>query len=195
MHGCSAGRTASVAPDDPFTFIYTSGTTGPPKGCVLTHRNYRSVLDMVEARDLLQGEDDLVYLFLPLAHAFALLIQLVAVDTGTAIAYWGGDTKQIIPELSQVHPTYLPSVPRIFEKLYTLVTAHGDPDLIRQATQVGLQYRQLEAAGRPIPPELQAGYDQADERLQFWDRYEDAGRFYCYIRQLRGSVAANAVAD
>jgi long-chain acyl-CoA synthetase len=158
-------RTASIGPDDPFTFIYTSGTTGPPKGCVLTHRNYRSVLDMVEARDLLQGEDDLVYLFLPLAHAFALLIQLVAVDTGTAIAYWGGDTKQIIPELSQVQPTYLPSVPRIFEKLYTLVTAHGDPDLIRQATQVGLQYRQLEAAGRPIPPELQAGYDQADERL------------------------------
>jgi long-chain acyl-CoA synthetase len=158
-------RTASVGPDDPFTFIYTSGTTGPPKGCVLTHRNYRSVLDMVEARDLLQGEDDLVYLFLPLAHAFALLIQLVAVDTGTAIAYWGGDTKQIIPELSQVQPTYLPSVPRIFEKLYTLVTAHGDPDLIRQATQVGLQYRRLEAAGEPIPPELQAGYDQAEERL------------------------------
>jgi long-chain acyl-CoA synthetase len=158
-------RTASIGPDDPFTFIYTSGTTGPPKGCVLTHRNYRSVLDMVEARDLLQGEDDLVYLFLPLAHAFALLIQLVAVDTGTAIAYWGGDTKQIIPELSQVQPTYLPSVPRIFEKLYTLVTAHGDPDLIKQATQVGLQYRRLEAAGQPIPPELQAGYDQADERL------------------------------
>jgi long-chain acyl-CoA synthetase len=158
-------RTASVAPDDPFTFIYTSGTTGPPKGCVLTHGNYRSVLDMVEARDLLQAEDDLVYLFLPLAHAFALLIQLVAVDTGTTIAYWGGDTKQIIPELSQVQPTYLPSVPRIFEKLYTLVTAHGNPDLIKQATQVGLQYRRLEAAGQPIPPELQAGYDQADEQL------------------------------
>jgi long-chain acyl-CoA synthetase len=158
-------RTASVGPDDPFTFIYTSGTTGPPKGCVLTHRNYRSVLDMVEARDLLQAEDDLVYLFLPLAHAFALLIQLVAVDTGTTIASWGGDTKQIIPELSQVQPTYLPSVPRIFEKLYTLVTAHGDPGLIKQATQVGLQYRRLEAAGEPIPAELQAGYAQADEQL------------------------------
>src|SRR3954453_17041802 len=42
-----ADRTAAVGPDDPFTFIYTSGTTGPPKGCVLTHGNYRSVLDMV----------------------------------------------------------------------------------------------------------------------------------------------------
>jgi len=155
----------SVAPDDPYTFIYTSGTTGPPKGCVLTHRNYRSVLDMAQQRGLLQDADDVVYLFLPLAHAFALLIQLGAWDTGTTIAYWGGDTKQIIPELAQVQPTYLPSVPRIFEKLYGLVTAHGDPELIAKATQVGLAVRRLEAAGEPIPPELQEQYAQADEQL------------------------------
>jgi long-chain acyl-CoA synthetase len=158
-------RMESVQPDDPYTFIYTSGTTGPPKGCVLTHRNYRSVLSMAQERGLLQDEGDVVYLFLPLAHAFALLIQLGAWDTGTTIAYWGGDTKQIIPELSQVQPTYLPSVPRIFEKLYGMVTQHGDPELIRQATQVGLKVRELEAAGQPIPPELQEHYAQAEERL------------------------------
>ncbi|MFL5835541.1 MAG: AMP-dependent synthetase/ligase, partial [Solirubrobacteraceae bacterium] len=145
--------------------IYTSGTTGPPKGCVLTHRNYRSVLSMAQERGLLQDEGDVVYLFLPLAHAFALLIQLGAWDTGTTIAYWGGDTKQIIPELAQVQPTYLPSVPRIFEKLYGLVTAHGDPELIVQATQIGLRVRELEAAGEAIPQELQEQYAQADEQL------------------------------
>src|SRR6185312_13804401 len=37
-------RYGAVGPEDPFTFIYTSGTTGPPKGCVLTHGNYRSVV-------------------------------------------------------------------------------------------------------------------------------------------------------
>ena len=36
-----------MRPEDPFTFIYTSGTTGPPKGCVLTHGNYRAIVDMV----------------------------------------------------------------------------------------------------------------------------------------------------
>src|SRR5215207_4276995 len=41
-----AERTAAVKPSDPYTFIYTSGTTGPPKGCVLAHGNYRSVVDM-----------------------------------------------------------------------------------------------------------------------------------------------------
>ena len=86
-------------------------------------------------------------------------------DLGASIAYFGGDPKQIVPELSEVKPTYLPSVPRIFEKLYTLVTAHGDIDLIRGATQVGLKVRQLQAAGQEVPPELQAHFDGAEEKL------------------------------
>src|SRR5918994_4185202 len=39
-------RWRSVTPDDICTFIYTSGTTGPPKGCVISHGNYRSMCDM-----------------------------------------------------------------------------------------------------------------------------------------------------
>lgn len=68
-------RRAAVSPEDPFTFIYTSGTTGPPKGCVLTHGNYRDVLDMVQSAGI-TAEHDVTYLFLPLAHSFALLVQL-----------------------------------------------------------------------------------------------------------------------
>ena len=63
--------------------------------------------------------DETTYLFLPLAHVFALAAQLASYDQGTAIVYFGGDTKQILPELIETKPTYLPSVPRIFEKLYT----------------------------------------------------------------------------
>jgi long-chain acyl-CoA synthetase len=159
-------RTAGVTKEDPYTFIYTSGTTGPPKGCVLSHGNYRAVLDMVFERGIVsEGEDELIYLFLPLAHAFGLLLMLISADIGVAIAYFGGDATKIIAELSEVHPTYLPSVPRIFEKLYTLVTSKADPALVAQATQVGLKVRELEAAGEPIPDELQAAYDQADEGL------------------------------
>src|SRR5918998_1396709 len=120
-------RAAAVRPEDTYTIIYTSGTTGPPKGCVLSHGNYRSVLDMTEEIDVLESEA-LVYLYLPLAHSYALLIQRLAVDRGATIAYWGQDPKQIVPELNEIHPTYLPSVPRIFEKIHTLVTAHGEPD-------------------------------------------------------------------
>jgi long-chain acyl-CoA synthetase len=158
-------RLQAVTPEDPYTFIYTSGTTGPPKGCVLTHGNYRAILDSVNERQLFRGEDDLVYLFLPLAHAFALLIQLGGMDTGAPIAYFGGDTKQIIPELAETKPTYLPSVPRIFEKIYTLVSSNVDPDTLRKATEVGGRYQDLLVAGEEIPADLQEAYDAFDGAL------------------------------
>jgi long-chain acyl-CoA synthetase len=157
-------RIAAVTREQPYTIIYTSGTTGPPKGCVLSHGNYRDVVSMCEQDAVVQA-GDVAYLFLPLAHSFALLIQLTALDLGATLAYFGGDPKQIVAELSEVRPTYLPSVPRIFEKLYTLVTAHGDAEQIRAATQVGLKVRALQAAGQQVPPELRAHFDAAEEKL------------------------------
>src|SRR3954453_16851969 len=160
-------RTAAIRAEDPFTFIYTSGTTGPPKGCVLTHGNYRSVLDMVQHRGLLNGDDDLVYLFLPLAHAFALLIQLGAFDSGTTIAFWGGDTKQIIPELMEVKPTYLPSVPRIFEKLYTLASGQLPAEEIKAMREVGGRVRDLEVRGEEVPADLQVPWAPLQPKADF----------------------------
>jgi long-chain acyl-CoA synthetase len=159
-----AARARAVRPEDPYTFIYTSGTTGPPKGCVLSHGNYRSVLSMCEEIGVLES-GDLVYLYLPLAHSYALLVQLLAVDLGGTVAYFGGDTKQIVPELMEVRPHYMPSVPRIFEKIYTLVTSSGDPDKVRAATQLGLKVRALQDAGEPVPADLQAAFDTADAEL------------------------------
>jgi long-chain acyl-CoA synthetase len=159
-------RTAAVTPDDPYTIIYTSGTTGPPKGCVLHHTNYRSVLDMCLQLGVLGRNDpEITYLYLPLAHSYALLIQLLTVDVGGTIAYFGGDTKQIVAELMQVRPTYLPSVPRVFEKIYTLVTSSMDPETLAKAVQVGMQVQDLKVAGQPVPEALQAAYDQFDAKL------------------------------
>jgi len=157
-------RIAAVKPEDPFTIIYTSGTTGPPKGCVLTHGNYRAILTMAQSTRAVES-DELTYLYLPLAHSFALLIQLLSFDVGAALAYWSNDPQQIVVELNEVRPTNFPSVPRIFEKIYTLVTSNGDPELIRKAVAVGIQVRELQLAGQPVPPELQEHFDQAEEQL------------------------------
>jgi long-chain acyl-CoA synthetase len=159
-----AERTAAVTPQDTYTIIYTSGTTGPPKGCVLSHGNYRKVTRMCEEIGVIEA-GEVVYLYLPLAHSYALLIQLLAVDLGAPLAYWSGDPQQIVPDLMAVKPAYLPSVPRIFEKIYTLVTAHNDPEKIAAATQLGLKVRRMLQAGEPVPPELQAAFDQADTEL------------------------------
>ncbi len=160
-------RTAAVTPEDPFTFIYTSGTTGPPKGCVLSHGNYRQVVTMLESAGAVQ-EDEVTYLFLPLAHAYALLIQLVNFDIGTTIAYFGGDSTQIVPEIQQVQPTYLPSVPRIFEKIYTLALASQPPEVqekMQAAAKLGVKVRDLQIRGEEVPPELLAPFEQAEEQL------------------------------
>jgi long-chain acyl-CoA synthetase len=179
-----AERTAAVKPSDPYTFIYTSGTTGPPKGCVLAHGNYRSVVDMCEVASILH-EGDAVYLYLPLAHSFALLIELIAIDLGGTIAYWGGDPKGIVGELMAVKPHYLPSVPRIFEKIYTLVTSTNDPEKIKAATQLGLKVRGLQEAGQPVPEQLQAAFDKADQELYVNVRNVFGGR----LRQATSGAA------
>jgi long-chain acyl-CoA synthetase len=163
-------RRAAVRPEDPFTFIYTSGTTGPPKGCVLTHGNYRAIIDMVGEAGEIQG-DEVIYLYLPLAHSFALLIQLAVFDLGGTLAYFGGDTKQIVPELQEVKPTYLPSVPRVFEKIYTL--AHGaiqaqppeERARAEAAIKLGAKVRDMINRGEAVPEELQKPFEQADEQL------------------------------
>ncbi len=160
-------RYDAITPSDPYTFIYTSGTTGPPKGCVLSHGNYHSVLQMVGERGLLSGGDDLVYLFLPLAHAFALLIQLASVDTGTTIAYYGGDTKLVVPEIMEVKPTYLPSVPRIFEKLFTLAQQQLPAEEISAIREIGGRIQDLERQGEPVPDELRAQFAPYEAKADF----------------------------
>ena len=112
-----------------------------------------------------QEEQEVTYLYLPLAHSYALLVQLLTVDLGGTIAYFGGDTKQIVPELMATRPTYLPSVPRVFEKIYTLVTGNIEPAVLAKAVAVGTQVQDLRHAGKEVPAELQAAYDQVDAQL------------------------------
>ena len=163
-------RRAAVSPEDPLTYIYTSGTTGPPKGCVLTHGNYRAIIDMIcEAGEI--EKDEVTYLYLPLAHSFALLVQLAVFDLGSTLVYFGGDTKQIAAELMEVKPTYLPSVPRIFEKVYTI--AHGAIEALppeeRERTdamiELGKKVHDMMSRGEPVPPELEKPFEEAEEAL------------------------------
>ena len=163
-------RQEAVQDDDAYTIIYTSGTTGPPKGCVLTHRNAMSVGAMVEELGFV-NPDDVSYLYLPLAHSFALTTVLGSVDQGTAVVFFGGDTKNVIPELMASAPTYVPSVPRIFEKLYAIATAkleQASPQQrkqFQQAVKLGVEVRQREHRGEEVPEEMRRAFDEADAHL------------------------------
>ena len=146
-------RYSAVTPDDICTFIYTSGTTGPPKGCIISHGNYRAMLDMVNETSVIE-DDDVSYLYLPLAHSFALLIQLGSFDLGATIAYWERDPLKIIPNLAELKPTYFPSVPRIFEKIYTAANSGMEKEgglkkaIFDWSIRVGAKMREAERSGR-----------------------------------------------
>ncbi|MDP9189850.1 MAG: long-chain fatty acid--CoA ligase [Actinomycetota bacterium] len=161
-------RWRAVTPDDICTFIYTSGTTGPPKGCVISHGNYRSMLTMSLEESVLH-EDSTVYLFLPLAHSFALLIQLLSFELGGNIAYWERDPLKIEPNLTEVKPEVFPSVPRIFEKIYTAATAGVEKEgglkkrVFYWALGVGAKVRERERDGKPLGPLLERQYQLADK--------------------------------
>jgi long-chain acyl-CoA synthetase len=163
-------RQQHVQPDDAWTFIYTSGTTGPPKGVVLTHGNAMAVCQAVEELAFVADEET-TYLYLPLAHVFALVTQLASYDQGTTLVYFGGDTKQILAEIAETQPTYLPSVPRIFEKLYAAASQMGaqaspeDQERLKQAIKLGVEVRRRMQRGEEIPDELRKPFEQADEQI------------------------------
>ena len=160
----------AVTPEDVCTFIYTSGTTGPPKGCVISHGNYRAMLDMVNETSVIEGED-VTYLYLPLAHSFALLIQLGSFDLGATIAYWERDPLKIMPNLAELKPTYFPSVPRIFEKIYTLATSSMEKEgglkkaVFDWSIRVGGKVRELERSGGRPGFLLRKQYEFADKKV------------------------------
>src|SRR3954451_355840 len=161
---------SAVTPSDICTFIYTSGTTGPPKGCIISHGNYRSMLDMINETSVIEGED-VTYLYLPLAHSFALLIQLGSFDLGATIAYWERDPLKILPNLAELKPTYFPSVPRIFEKIYTAANSGIEKEgglkkaIFNWAIKVGEKMRAAERSGRQPGFLLQRQYAFADQKV------------------------------
>ena len=141
---------AEVGEDDLFTFIYTSGTTGPPKACKILHRNYYEMAKVVhDMADVFQ-KDDLLLLYLPLAHNFGRLTHLLAPMAGYTIAFCA-DPYAVADALLKVRPTVFPSVPRVYEKVHTAVLARFDEATGRPAAAHRLGARRRAAGERAAP--------------------------------------------
>ena len=160
-------RRVAVAPDDLALIIYTSGTTGPPKGCVLSHRNAMAVCSIVlELGTLLPGE--VAYLYLPLAHVFAQIVQLAAYQVGAAIRVLRGRYEADHPRahggasrLSAVGAAPLREALRAGDGAGPARSA-GRP---RPRGSAWVQVRALEACGEPVPDELAEVYRRVDETV------------------------------
>jgi len=160
----------AVEPGDLCKIVYTSGTTGPPKGCMISHGNYRAMLDMADTVNIIQ-EGETSYLFLPLAHVFALLIQYGMVDIGGRIAYWERDQPKIVPHPGGVKPEAFPPVPRLFEKGHDTALASAASGgglkaaVFRWALRVGQRYRHAGAPGKKPAFLLTKQFNFADKAV------------------------------
>ncbi len=110
---------AGLKSDSVAKVVYTSGTTGMPKGAMLTHRNLLAVVDSVQ-QGLKLNHDDMVLLFLPLAHVYAQLTYHVAVRVGFSIAF-AQSMLTAVEDAQSVKPTFFTTVPRLFEKIHSAV--------------------------------------------------------------------------
>jgi long-chain acyl-CoA synthetase len=139
---------------DVATIIYTSGTTGRPKGCVLTHRNmYADIANAIPVLPGLFNPGASTLLFLPLAHAFARLIQIGAVHARATMAH-SADVKNLVNELQEFRPTFVLSVPRVFEKMHSgaaqKARAEGKGKIFAAAERAAVAYSQaLDTPGGP----------------------------------------------
>lgn len=114
-------RSKAIEPEDLATLIYTSGTTGKPKGAMLTHRNIVSNIKAAHQRiDI--NEDDRCLSFLPLCHSFERTAGYYAMMAGGAEIYYAESVDTVAKNMTEACPTIIISVPRLFEKIYNLVT-------------------------------------------------------------------------
>ena len=186
-------KAEAIEPDQLATLIYTSGTTGKPKGVRLRHRSWVYQGEVIKSQDIL-SEDDLQFLWLPMAHSFGkvLLCSQLGVGFPTAV---DGRVDKIIENLAIVKPTFMGAAPRIFEKAHgrivTMQAAEGGAKekIFKQAFAVGLKVDKLKREGKSVPLPLKVQHGLFDKLVfsKIRDRFGGRVRFF-----ISGAAALNS---
>jgi long-chain acyl-CoA synthetase len=115
------------------SYVYTSGTTGPPKGVIQTHGNHLANVEQAAMSGVFSGDGSL-FLYLPLAHSFARLVYYVGYLTSTSLVLPAVidhhssklDLASVARDIREGNATMVPSVPRLFEKMASVIKARSE---------------------------------------------------------------------
>jgi len=167
-----------IEAEDLATIIYTSGTTGEPKGVMLTHENFTSnVLAISKGLPIRTSDRSLAVL--PLSHIFERTVFYVLCANGVSI-YFCAAFEQIATYLSEVRPTIMSAVPRLFEQVYHKIIKKGKAaggwktSLFNWALEVGQEYWEAKDKHESVSPVLALKHSIAS-RLVFSKWREGVG--------------------
>ncbi len=183
----------SIAPDQLATLIYTSGTTGRPKGVRLLHRAWVYEGAAIKVQDILD-ENDLQFLWLPLAHSFGKVLESAQLACGFATAI-DGRVDKIVDNLGVVKPTFMGAAPRIFEKAHARIVMMQEAEggakekIFKKAFEVGMKVDELRDQGKAVPLPLRVQHALFDRLVFSKVRERFGGRVRFFIS---GSAALNA---
>ncbi|MGM9998808.1 MAG: AMP-dependent synthetase/ligase [Candidatus Bruticola sp.] len=168
--------------DDICSFVYTSGTTGNPKGAMLMHGNFVSQMEaLAEAVSLTRNDVELS--FLPLSHVFERICYYALTYSGSSIGYTRS-IKCVPADLKILRPTVVPSVPRLFEKIFAKVVANSGGGLkdrlFHRAMKVGRAYREALKKGK-VPLLLRAEFSLFNNTVFAKIRQATGGRIRFFV--------------
>lgn len=146
-------RRTQVVATDPATLVYTSGTTGRPKGAALTHLNLLSESEAAtDALGAMMGEGKSTLLFLPMAHIFARAISVAGFAAKLTVGHTS-DIPNLVEHLGVYKPTFVLSVPRVFEKVYNTAKQKaedgGKSKIFAAAEATAIEWSEAQDTGGP----------------------------------------------
>lgn len=107
----------ALRPDDVNILVYTSGTTGPPKGAMLTHRNFvYGAYAYMAARGMV-GKHYEAVCYLPLCHVAERTYSTVQHLLSGGCVNFAESVDTVSSNIREIAPTFFLGVPRIWEKL------------------------------------------------------------------------------
>jgi long-chain acyl-CoA synthetase len=164
---------------------------------MLTHGNFNQAFRIHDMRLHIDRRDHSLC-FLPLSHVFERAWSLYALNNGVTVSYLE-DPKRIIETLSEVRPTTLCSVPRLYQKAYHTIKAQVNKSsvikkaLFNWALDTGHAYAEKQRLEAKIPVVLKVKHTIADRLVHRKIRNIFGGRLRllpCAGAPLSGEITA-----